>query len=181
MGRTGTAGPGLALQGTAGQVEYLAGDADTAEVASRACWSHFGEVGDTANYVMESWPLAKLAYELGRLDEVARLAEMIEQNSPPYWAWAQVTWRAMRSKLLARQGRFDEAQGLAREATRLVEATDFLNLHGDVLMDLAEVLRLAGRADEAARAAEGALRKYEQKDNVVMAGRAGKLSKELSK
>jgi len=61
----------------------------------------------------------------------------------------------------------------------LGEPTDWLNLRGDTLMDLAEVLRLAGRADEAASAVEDALRLYEQKGTVVSARKARELLEEL--
>jgi hypothetical protein len=44
--------------------------------------------------------------------------------------------------------------------------------HGECLLDLAEVLRAAGGYDEAGEAARGALALYEQKENVVEAGRA---------
>jgi hypothetical protein len=44
--------------------------------------------------------------------------------------------------------------------------------HGECLLDLAEVLRAAGDHDEGAEAARGALALYEQKENVVEAGRA---------
>ena len=53
-----------------------------------------------------------------------------------------------------REGRLDEAEGLAAEAVRLAERTDFLNLHADALMDLGEVLRRGGRADDAGAATD---------------------------
>ena len=53
-----------------------------------------------------------------------------------------------------------------------VEGTEFLNLHADALLVLAEVLRLAGRAGEAAAALEEAIELYERKGNVVSAAKA---------
>jgi len=47
-------------------------------------------------------------------------------------------------------------------------------------MGLVEVLRLAGRADEAGGALGEALARYEQKGNEVMTGRARALLDELS-
>ena len=46
-----------------------------------------------------------------------------------------------------------------------------LDAQGDVYADLAEVLLLAGRTEEAAEALEQALARYERKGNVVMAAR----------
>ncbi len=84
-------------------------------------------------------------------------------------------WRQARGKLLARRGEFQEGERLAREAVALAEETDMLNAHADALIDLAEVLALAGQD---ARAELGqALALYEGKGNLVMADRTrGKLA-----
>ena len=60
---------------------------------------------------------------------------------------------------------FDEAERLAREAIEYAATTDFLPGHGDALADLAEVLELAGRPEEAARTLEEAIELYERKGN----------------
>jgi len=62
-----------------------------------------------------------------------------------------------------------EPERLAREAIALAEQTDMLNARGDALLDLAEVLALAGR--DARAELEQALVLYEQKRNFVMAER----------
>jgi len=51
------------------------------------------------------------------------------------------------------------------------EATDFLTVRGRALADLAEVLVLAGRPDEAAEPFERAATTYERKGSLVMASR----------
>ena len=61
---------------------------------------------------------------------------------------------------------------LAREAVAFAAESDFLDSHGDALVSLATVLRLAGRPQEAGTALEGALQLYEQKGNEVSAARA---------
>jgi hypothetical protein len=73
---------------------------------------------------------------------------------------------------MARQGRLDEAEGLAQEAVTISEATDFLNTRADALVDLAHVHRRAGRLDEARTAAAKGLALYEEKGNQVAAERA---------
>jgi hypothetical protein len=82
--------------------------------------------------------------------------------------------------VLARQGDDREAEQAAREAVALIEGTDALELRGGALLDLAEVLILAGRMREAQDSAEAALGFFERKGNVVSAeeartvrGRAG--------
>ena len=53
----------------------------------------------------------------------------------------------------------------------IIGATDHLNTRADRLVDLAEILALAGQAESATRAREEALELYEQKGNLVSAGR----------
>jgi Flp pilus assembly protein TadD len=82
---------------------------------------------------------------------------------------------ALRATMLARRGELEEAERLGREAVNWSQRTDFLNWRGDVLLDLAEVLRAAGKPDEARTAVEQALALYEQKGNVVSANAARRL------
>jgi N-acetylglucosamine kinase-like BadF-type ATPase len=62
----------------------------------------------------------------------------------------------------------------------LAEKTDFLNHQADAITDLAEVLREAGRTDEAYAAASKALGLYERKGNRVAAERARSRLAELA-
>jgi hypothetical protein len=64
---------------------------------------------------------------------------------------------------------------LAREAVALAGETDFTVLRADAFMDLAEVLRTARRETESVTFVEQALELYEQKGNVVAAGRARRI------
>jgi Tetratricopeptide repeat len=73
--------------------------------------------------------------------------------------------------VFARRGEHAEAERLAREAAAIGDETDMLNWQGDAHADLAVVLLLSGRADEAAAALEHALERYERKGNLVMARR----------
>jgi hypothetical protein len=73
----------------------------------------------------------------------------------------------------------DGAERLATAAVRLAENTDALNLTGDALLDLSEVLRLAERPDEAVPVIQEARRLYEQKGNLVSADKARSLLGEL--
>jgi glycine cleavage system regulatory protein len=53
----------------------------------------------------------------------------------------------------------------------LGEQTDMIDAQGDAHADLAAVLLLAGKADQAAEALEQALERYERKGNLVSAQR----------
>ena len=55
-------------------------------------------------------------------------------------------WRGVKAKILAHEGRCEDAETLARAAVALVAPTDLLSHHGDAMLDLAEVLRACGRS-----------------------------------
>jgi tetratricopeptide (TPR) repeat protein len=80
----------------------------------------------------------------------------------------------------ARAGAFEEAEALAREAVAIAERIDFLSTQGDALLDLAEVLRLAGRKPEALIAVDEAAERYERKGNLASLERARRLAKTLA-
>jgi class 3 adenylate cyclase/tetratricopeptide (TPR) repeat protein len=115
--------------------------------------------------------LAQTLYALDRLDEADALAGRAEDLAASDDAAAQMLWRQVRAKVLARRGQHAESEHLARQAVAIGAKTDALNDQGDAHADLAEVLLLSGKADEAAVALKHALDCYERKGNLVMAGR----------
>jgi tRNA nucleotidyltransferase/poly(A) polymerase len=75
--------------------------------------------------------------------------------------------RALRYEARLR-GRLDpDTERLAREAIEIGETTEDLNSKAEARADLAEVLALEGRPEEAAHAVEEALVRFEAKENVV--------------
>ena len=78
----------------------------------------------------------------------------------------------MQALVHARRGHHTQAEQLAREAVAITERTDGLNLQGDALCDLAEVLNAAGRSDQAPAALAQALERYERKKNLAMPAQA---------
>jgi hypothetical protein len=85
------------------------------------------------------------------------------------------------AKILARRGRREDAERLAREALDLLEGTDMLERRAYANESLAEVLRLAARRDEAASALAQAIALYEQKGNLVATDRARRSLGDLRK
>ncbi|TML71982.1 MAG: hypothetical protein E6G11_06285 [Actinobacteria bacterium] len=75
----------------------------------------------------------------------------------------------MRAKALAQQGRFEDAEALAREALSLVAETDASILEHATLLDLAEVQRLAGKDPEMRATLEAAFEVAERKGSPVLA------------
>jgi tetratricopeptide (TPR) repeat protein len=80
-------------------------------------------------------------------------------------------WRQAHAWVLARRGEHGEAERLAREAVEIGETTEDLNSKAKARADLAEVLTLAGYADEAADLLQQALDRFEAKENLVEASR----------
>jgi tetratricopeptide (TPR) repeat protein len=165
------AGSGIGF--ISGSVELLAGDHEAAERELRDSLESLSGLG------LESRG-ATLALMLGRVLAMQERHDEAEDVMRP-WADAH-SWEdwsfvhpAMKATILARRGELDEAERLARDAATRSEQTDFLNWHGDVLLDLAEVLRAAGKPEEARTAVEQALALYEQKGNVVSANAARRL------
>jgi tetratricopeptide (TPR) repeat protein len=115
----------------------------------------------------------------GRLEEAEQYTRIGEDASAADDYASQILWRSVRAKAIASQGRLGDGEQLGREAVALARDTDDIDLRGAASMALAEVLRIAERPDEAVPLIEEALRLYEQKGNVVSAGKARSLLDEL--
>jgi predicted ATPase len=160
---------------TYGIVEMLAGDAAAAERELAWGYGLLEEIGETQNFPDLAAKLADALYVQGDDDRALELSEVSEAATAPDDRSAGVQWRAVRAKLLARGGELAAAEALAQDAVALADETDFTVLRGDAFMDLADVLRTAGRETESAACAEQALELYEQKGNVVAAERARRI------
>jgi tetratricopeptide (TPR) repeat protein len=123
--------------------------------------------------------LGRALCALGRYDEAAPLAQLGRQLAAEHDVWAQVLWRQAQALVDAASGKHAEAERLAREAVAIAERTDGLNLQGDALCDLAELLLLAGKSGEAAAALEQALARYQRKGNLVSTHRTQERLAEL--
>jgi tetratricopeptide (TPR) repeat protein len=116
---------------------------------------------------------SRLAHALlaqGRFDEAAGALGV--EEDPTGSVGTRVLWLSASAKVEADRSNAELALARAREAVDLAETTDALSLHGDALMDLAEVLSIGGRTSEAISAVEAALELYERKGNVVSAAHA---------
>ena len=119
--------------------------------------------------------LACALYAQERFEEAAAYAE--RSKTADEGVMGQILWRGVTAKILARLGDLDASVALAREAVRIAESTDAINVHGDALMDLAEIASMAGETEEVASATEAAIALYELKGNVVSTARARSLSR----
>jgi tetratricopeptide (TPR) repeat protein len=151
----------------ANYVEILAGDPEAGARISREAYAQLEPLGERAYLSSAAALLTHSLCALDELDEAERFSHLSEEASAPEDVFSQVLWRSGRAKILARRGEPAEAEALAREAVELADRTDLLNLRGDTLADLAEVLTLGGRASEAAPVLEQAASLFERKGNRV--------------
>ena len=141
----------------------LADDLPAAEAEARRGFDSLLVMGDRSSASTLAAVLAQILYARGRYDEVLELTALGRDESSPDDLHTQIQWRGPRAKVLARRGEAVDAERLAREGVELAESTDFLNVRGTALLDLAEVLLVAGRNGEAADAVAAATALFEQK------------------
>ena len=129
-------------------------------------------IGERSHLSSVAGHLALAMCAQGRYDEADRLSHESEEAARPNDIHSHMLWRAARTRVLACKGELEAAESLARAAVAFAADSDFLDSHGDALMNLSEVLRLAGRRREASPVVEQAIRLYDQKGNVVSAAEA---------
>jgi tetratricopeptide (TPR) repeat protein len=127
-----------------GAVELLAGRLDAAEDAMRLCCETCEQLNEHAWLASRAAELADLLCAQSRFDEARSCAELSERLAGPEDLDAQSSWRSVSARIAARSDELDRARQLAEEAVAISEQTDALNHRGNVLMSLAEVMRLAG-------------------------------------
>ena len=119
--------------------------------------------------------LAKIIRDQGRDDDAVPFLTSAEQLSSPSDVSTQAFWRAVRAPILARQGRFEEAEELARAAVAMLRETESIGFEADALVELATVLSLSAKRDEALEVIDQAIALYEKKGNAVALGRVTEL------
>jgi tetratricopeptide (TPR) repeat protein len=163
----------------AGHVEMFAGDPVAAEIVDRRGFEILEYAGDHGHLASAAPDLGDAIYAQGRYDEAAAMAEYAERLTIEGDVDAQVRVTQLKAKVLARRGRSHEAVAVAGEAVRLAAGTDYLELHAHALMSQTEVLRLAGRASDAASALREAIELQRRKGNLVEEARAVAMLEDL--
>ena len=148
-----------------GRIEMLAGEPAAAERALADACATLERVHDEAGLSTLAAELADALYGQGRFKEAKGWLDLAEIRSSAGDVSAQYTWRRVRAKTLARGGAHEDAERLARQAAQLAGETDALSDHGNALLDLSEVLLLAGKESEAAPFVEQGLELFERKSN----------------
>jgi class 3 adenylate cyclase/tetratricopeptide (TPR) repeat protein len=162
-------------------VELRGGDTELAEREVRADFEFLEKSGEAYYLSSMAAMLGRLAREQGRDAEALALTERARAAAASDDVLTQALWRAVQAPVLARSGQIEPAEQLARSAIELlrdVEAPGFL---GDALVDLAAVLRLAGKIDEAKQAVDEALQLLHAKGDRPFAERAAALRADLDR
>jgi predicted ATPase/class 3 adenylate cyclase len=161
-------------------IESLAGTPEAAADVLRRSYATLDQMGEHGFSSTIAGFLAQALYAQGDYQEAGRFSRASEEAAAPDDVISQMLWRTSRAKILARQGDLERAEALAREAVRLGEPTDLVNTRADALSDLAEVLALAGRLEEALAALEEAAQLYERKGNLTALRRARSTAEKLT-
>jgi DNA-binding SARP family transcriptional activator/predicted ATPase len=151
------------------RIEMLAEDYGAAESHLREACETLDRLHMWAYLATHAADLARALVAQGRLEEADRWSALAQRHATEGDISAQFSWRSARALVLARHGDPSGAEIFAREAVEILAATDALNQHAQAVLDLAEVLRIAGRLDEARQAADEAAKLFERKENVVSA------------
>jgi class 3 adenylate cyclase/tetratricopeptide (TPR) repeat protein len=160
---------------SSGPIEMLAGDPAAAEAELRRDLASLEAMGERYYLSTTAGFLAEALYRQDRLEEAERHVEMCEELAAPDDVSSQFLWRSVRGKVLARRGGFDEGEAMVREALTLIRGAEDPDSQATVLLDLVEVLRLAGRHEEASDRAKEAAELFERKGDLVGARHAAEL------
>ena len=155
-----------------GYVEVLAGDLDAAASRFRQGYDGLGELGETGYRSTLGTMLADTLVDLGRDDEAERIIDECESIAQGDDFDPQARIRLVRARILARRGERDDAEQLAREGVAIYARCDYVDTQAHSLVTLAEVLRSAGKEDEARAHLLQAIELFERKGNLVFADRA---------
>jgi DNA-binding SARP family transcriptional activator len=158
-----------------GEIYLRAGDPAGAERIFRDGCETFERAHDEAALSSVASELAVALCEQARYAEAQEWVALAEAHAPAGDIAAQVSWRAVGGRLKAVSGDFDGGLTLALEALSLVERTDALTHHGEMLLELALVLRWGNRPAEAVERIEQAQALFLQKENAISARRARSL------
>jgi class 3 adenylate cyclase/tetratricopeptide (TPR) repeat protein len=155
-----------------GWIELLGDDPVAAEEVLRSGYEALEEMGEQGYLSTIAGLLARAVFLQGRLEEAERFSHAAEEASDRSDSGAEMLWRQSRARVLGARSEVEAAERLAREAVRIAATTDELMGHGEALLDLAEILRIAGRPGEAASILTEAMELLARKGAIVLEYRA---------
>ena len=149
-------------------VARRSGDVAAEESVLAAGLDELDRLGDRSFGPTVALELARCLYDQGRYDEVSALCARARESTLSEDIANFVMVDSIEGALLAREGRLGEAEEMARRSLALSETTDFFQMRGMYARSgLAEVLSLAGKAEEAAATAAEAIAIHDDKGDVT--------------
>ena len=149
------------------------------EEAARICQDNFERLSAADNRAYASTravQLADLLLDLGDADRAEQYIRFADERAIRSDVLVQFLRRAQRARLLARTGRHEDAESLAREAVAIASLTDVLLDRARTHAALAEVLTASGANREAKRETAEAARLLTKKGLNAKESPAGSLS-----
>lgn len=153
-------------------VELLDGDLVAAEHEVMPDYEFLTRAGETFYLSTMAALLSRVVRDQGRDDDALVFSRVAEATTAADDIDSLALWRSIRAPILARAGKFDVAESLARSAVEISGQSDAPQMQADTLSELAVVLMLAGRNDEARQAIATAIANYQVKGDIVSAARA---------
>jgi ATP/maltotriose-dependent transcriptional regulator MalT len=153
------------------RVELLAGDLAAAEAELRRDEAELAALDERYYRSSIAGALARVLLLEDKLDEAEQFTRLAQEIADPEDTDPQVLWRSVRSRILAVRGEAAEALRLSEEAVQLTGETEDVVLKADALVDRSAVLAALGRLDAASSPLQAALELFEQKGDVISAGR----------
>lgn len=158
--------------GTHAMIELLADDPRAAEDRARSAYQDMRETGLLTAAATIGAILSRAVAAQGRYQEAEQLADSLLADTEPEDVHVHTVCGGVVARSLARRGQASRGEEVARNAVRMAAATDYLEMHADALVDLADVVHLQGRAGEAAQHLQQALELYRRRGNAQSAARA---------
>ena len=154
-----------AIAGTptvAADVEYLSGDPQHAVEIAHAALGAADQLGPD-HVVILSAIAARAAFAAGNEDAVAQALARCRAATPPGDASVEALYAGIEARVAARAGDVGSAEETCRSVAGTFAADFQPRSRADALVDLADVLEVAGRTGDARDALEEALRLYKAK------------------
>jgi class 3 adenylate cyclase/tetratricopeptide (TPR) repeat protein len=160
-------------------LDYWAGDALPAADRLRTICRELTAAGEKGYLSTAATWLAQCLIDLGETEEAESALRTAAETGAPDDVVTQVPLKAARARLLARAGALAEAESMAREAVSEAEAVEYGVLVPYAHLALGDVLRLAGRPNEAAAEWRAMIAFVEARGNRLYADRLRRELEEL--
>jgi tetratricopeptide (TPR) repeat protein len=151
-----------------GLVEALSANFEAAASHLRKSCAALEQTRQSQVLATRAGELARILYLSAEYDDAETWTRKAQTASGADDLDAALAWKPVDAMLLARRGRAADAERRIDELVQQIPA-DAVLAKADAFLALAEVLRLAGRDEDAAEAQASALSLYEQKGNLAAA------------